>query len=142
MDTMHKKINHLNGIQNLQYSGYIWMSDKTKPELFDNDIYDFSTIKINPFIIEANLFAVKEKISVSIKHLDGNYFILEIDLSNTEGSQLTEYKYLANNALQNIKKLIYKQYWIEENDSLCEGLPVLKPAWRAFVGFEKEEKND
>lgn len=146
MYDMYKKLDNLEEIQKLEYIGYIWMSDLQEPKLVNNNkAFDFSefninTSIINPFIIEGNLFAANEKISVSIKHFNGNYFIFEVNLSkidNIPENQFTGYEYLAHNALSNIKTLKFKQYWIEDNDPLCENMPVLIPAWRAFVGFEK-----
>ena len=145
MSEMHKRLNSLNDIQKLQYIGYIWISDQSEPKLVNNEAFDFSVIKTNTFIIEANLFAENESIGVLIKHIDGNHFILEVDLSKAVDIpeyQFSDYEYIANPALNNTKKLKFKQYWNEEEDPLCEKLPVLKPAWRAFVGFGKEEQND
>ncbi len=141
-EIMHKQLHNLNEIKNFKYTGYVWKSDKPEPDILFNEIFDFSGIKTNPFIIEANLFAEDDKTSVSIKPLNGNYFILEIDLSKAANvsSQIREYKYIANSALCKIKKLKFKQYWEEIEDPYCENLPVLTPAWRAFVGFEKEDE--
>ena len=133
---MHKIINKLSEIPNLVFLGYIWMSDKSEPTILNNETHDFSNVDENPFIIEANLFAEKENISVNIKHIDGKYYISIIELNDLpENAEITEKVYLANPALSKTKKLVFKECWQEVEDELCENMKVLKPTWTAFTGF-------
>ena len=91
----------------LEYTGYIWLSDQSKPDILENETYDFSKIKQNPFIIEAKLFAEKENVSVNVKHIDGKYIISIIELNNIpENAEIEDKSYLANPALEK-KVLIF-----------------------------------
>ena len=131
-----KIIYNLLDIPKNKYTGYVWMSDNPIPKILENEIYNFSEINTNPFIIEANLFAKNENISVNIKHIDGKYFISIIDLNNIpEFSEIVKKNYLANSVLKPAEKLFFKECWQEIDDELCEKMKVLKPTWTAFVGF-------
>ena len=129
-------LHELSEIPNLEFTGYIWMSDKSEPKILKNQKEDFSNISKNPFIVEANLFAETEKISVNIKHIDGKYYISIIELNNIpENAEIIEKIYLANPAVSKTEKLIFKQCWQEFVDENCENMKVLKPTWTAFTGF-------
>ncbi len=130
------------------YDGYYWMSDSNKPEVFENCslpsiLTDLDASK-NPFIIEAQLYNKADKKSYSLKYVDGRYILRNFDLASrgngnisTNDSCFTRKQYFANRMPE--KKLIFRQYWEEKEDPLCEGMPVLQPAEMVFVGFEPIE---
>ena len=56
------------------YDGYIWYSDKSEPEVFQSQDFEFDTDEIvNPFIIEGQLYDAQKRVSYSIKFVDGEY---------------------------------------------------------------------
>lgn len=119
----------------LEYEGYVWYSNQQYPEIRSTiRKSDFTTM---PFIIEGNLYAINEGISISIKNVDGEYLIMQGDLSGLPGDQITELEYIAHKLL-GISKVKLVRFWDEVEDELCEGMKTLKPSWKAFKGFVKK----
>lgn len=121
------------------YDGYIWYSDKSKPEIFQNQDFEFDADKIdNPFIIEGQLYDDQKKISYSIKFVDGKYICKKYEVESTDFNKKdVEIKTFHANRMDDLK-LQFLQYWKEEDDELCEGMKVLQPAELVFIGFVKE----
>ena len=121
------------------YDGYIWYSDKSNPEIFQNQDFEFDADKIgNPFIIEGQLYDEQKKISYSIKFVDGKYICKKYEVESTDFNKKdVEIKTFHANRMDNLK-LQFLQYWKDENDELCEGMKVLQPAELVFIGFVKE----
>lgn len=118
----------------LEYEGYIWYSNQRNPKMITKfNKSDFTDL---PFIIEGNLYAANKKISISIKNIDGAYFITQTSLDNLPKDQITEQEFLSHK-LDGIKKIKMVQFWEEVEDELCEGMKTLKPSWQAFQGFIK-----
>jgi CRISPR type III-associated protein (TIGR04423 family) len=122
--------------------GYIWKSNEEKPEVFYNEPVNLLLDEgKNPFIIEGQLY-VKNKISYSIKYVDGKYFVTEYDLTNlSSGYELKEYipnRRIVKNDIA-INKICFRQYWKPEEDDLCEKMNVLVPSAHVFVGFKLKE---
>ncbi len=132
-----KKYTKLNEIPSEKYEGYIWLSDQEKPEVIRNTTFDFNTIGTNPFIIEALLFDEKNHKSIHITH-DGSYSIFEYDLSILKSNPEEQVKkeYLPHR-LDGVDKVHFVQVWREENDLLCNDLPVLTLQATVFCGFKK-----
>jgi CRISPR type III-associated protein (TIGR04423 family) len=157
-------------IPNYNYEGYIWMSNENKPDTIKpiKDIQKELT-STNPYIVEGNLYSEDKNISISIKNTGEGIHIMQFDIGEAEEDQnnqevkksqennksednskegnspkprivLQDQIYIAN-GLGEIK-VKFKQAWIAENDENCVGMPVLQPAWRAFVGFEPKIKED
>lgn len=121
------------------YDGYIWYSDKSEPEVFQEKDFEFDTDKIdNPFIIEGQLYDDQKKISYSIKFVDGKYVCKKYEVESTDFNKKdVEIKTFHANRMDDLK-LQFLQYWKEEDDELCEGMKVLQPAELVFIGFVKE----
>jgi CRISPR type III-associated protein (TIGR04423 family) len=52
-------------------------------------------------------------------------------------------KYYPNRFEENISRLVFRKYWEEEADALCENMKVLTPTENIFVGFEfKDSKTN
>lgn len=121
------------------YDGYIWYSDKSEPEVFQEKDFEFDTDKIdNPFIIEGQLYDDQKMISYSIKFVDGKYICKKYEVESTDFNKKdVEIKTFHSNRMDNLK-LQFLQYWKEEDDELCEGIKVLQPKELVFVGFVKE----
>jgi len=141
-------ISKLDDIPDYAYNGYIWESDQDKPIILNNQTHDFSQTKLNPFIIEAYLYAGQNRQSIAIKHIDGDYFISKIDLTdfdleNLPEDEFTTHTYLTDPAIfnqnKNFKYINFIEYFSPDKDELCLNLNVLTPAWIAFTGFSKEE---
>ncbi|QXP70768.1 TIGR04423 family type III CRISPR-associated protein [Polaribacter sp. R2A056_3_33] len=134
-----KAIYHnLKEIPKMAFEGYIWKSDESEPEVLLNEIYDFDTVLTNPFIIEALLFCKEKNTAIHIQHT-GSYQIAEYDLKALEkaGAVLEEKEYLPHRLSPAVKNVSFKQIWQEEEDRLCEGMPVLKMKAVVFCGFNK-----
>jgi CRISPR type III-associated protein (TIGR04423 family) len=122
------------------------MSDEKEPIKFEGS--DLSQVELTkePFIVEGNLYSEENNISVSIKHIDGEYWISKIDLNeiDKDDESIVEHRYRANNKLKSIGKyLLFYEYWHPEKDKQCLDMEVLKPNWIAFAGFTNEEdKNE
>lgn len=137
-----EKINDFSHIPNIEYVGYIWMSDKSAPQAISN-INELPTTT-NPYIVEGNLYCKEKDISISIRNTGDKLFITKIDLNAAENDAsviLEPQTFIAHRAPNNHKKVCFKQAWIAEKDDYCEGMHVLQPAWRAFVGFDTEKTN-
>ena len=133
-------MNKLSEIKNRKYTGYIWMSDAKKPKMLNDEVFDFTSIDVNPFIIEALLYNKEEKISLTIRHT-GEYHIKEIDLNNLpDNAKLEDVEYLPHR-LESVNKVCFKQLWLPEADENCEKFEVLKMKALVFVGFDCKTKN-
>lgn len=121
------------------YDGYIWYSDKSEPEVFQSQDFEFDTDEIvNPFIIEGQLYDAQKMFSYSIKFVDGKYICKKYQVESTDFNKSdVEIKTFHANRMDE-KKMRYLQYWKEEDDELCEGMKVLQPKELVFVGFVKE----
>jgi CRISPR type III-associated protein (TIGR04423 family) len=121
------------------YDGYIWYSDKSEPEVFQEKDFEFDTDKIeNPFIIEGQLYDDQKMISYNIKFVDGKYICKKYEVESTDFNKKdVEIKTFHANRMDDLK-LQFLQYWKEEDDEFCEGMKVLQPKELVFVGFVKE----
>lgn len=126
------------------YQGYYWMSDATDPVLVKDAIPEFLSrldANANPFIIEAQLFDYSNRLSYSVKYVDGSYIAhrqeVKESLKDVEAGKYDHITLKKNyaNRMPGLR-LCFFQYWKEKPDMLCEGMNVLQPAEMAFVGFE------
>lgn len=131
-----QKLN-LNEIPQIEYIGYLWFDNSDIPKEI-NGPCDFSKINTHPFIIEGNLKAKDNTISVSIRYLDGEYIVIMVDWDkvdeNSDDIEIVPHEYIAHGFGEN-KTLHFKEAWLPEPDPLCEDMKTLKPAWTAFNGF-------
>lgn len=122
-------------IENAKYTGYLWYSDETKPQVLSNEDFE---LKIpdskNPFIIEGQL--CDDKNSISIKFVDGKYIVKTYTLSDYEAVKTDEY---VPNRMDKVEKLLFKRSWKSKKDDLCCGMEVLQPAELVFVGLKMKE---
>jgi len=139
-----------------KYEGYFWLSDENNPIVFTGEKYLNEEcvnhksgnqlinplLSKNPFIIEGQLFDRRNKISFSIKYIDGEYMISKFTLSDSEiqsSDSSDKQSYLSKR--MDGRKLCFIQRWKEEKDALCEGFPVLQPEDFVFVGFKKDKED-
>lgn len=128
------------------YEGYIWWSNSETAEVFQNEVLVRKKHELwpsesnNPFIIEGNLWDKIAETSYLIRYIDGKYLVYKFNLKVVDPKIITELEYIPHRIPQ-VAKLKFKEVWLEQQDPLCNGFEVLKPAFIAFVGFKyKEEK--
>jgi CRISPR type III-associated protein (TIGR04423 family) len=79
--------------QDIKFEGYYWYSDATSP-IFEISIIDLAWFSTMPFIIEANFYNKEKGISISVKNINGEYYIYQYDLKGIEPHQLSHQDYL------------------------------------------------
>ncbi|CZE45800.1 TIGR04423 family type III CRISPR-associated protein [Campylobacter geochelonis] len=130
----NKIVDYIN--QNLQgYDGLVQFSHRKTDA--NKDIFYKKKVEVeneNGFICEA-YFCNDEK-SVSIKMLDGEWFINEIDIANISKDDIVIYE---TNYNLNVKMV---QIWKEEKDEKCLGFGVLKLKNIVFGGFVDKDKGE
>jgi CRISPR type III-associated protein (TIGR04423 family) len=132
----------LSKIPNLTFEGYVWLSDEKSPVVLQQETYDFSAVRSNPFVIEALLYNKENNVSIHVQH-NGSYQIAEYDLGLLEksGATFEEKQYLPHR-LENIGKVNFKQIWLPEEDENCEGMEVLTLKATVFCGFNKTKNHE
>lgn len=121
-------------IQGDKMTGYLWYSDQDHPTVYDGErVEQILNDEDNPFIIEGQL--CDDKVSYSIKYVDGEYLVKSITLSELPKENVND-KYFQSHRM-NGKILHFKEYWEEKTDDLCCGMKVLQPGKLVFVGFKK-----
>ncbi len=134
---MDKEIN-IKDIPEESFEGYYWYSDAHDPMLL-KDIRSFKQELLDsqnglPFIIEANLYDTKNQIGLSVRHIDGQYKIAQINLKDfqTDEFSIVEKHFKGIAEKYNFKML---EIWQAEKDPLLEGLLVKRPLLSVFAGF-------
>lgn len=130
----YKKLTEIDPKQ--KYEGYLWWSNKTTPEVLNNEFINELPKGNNPFIIEGQLYDKDNEKSYSIRFFDGYYLINCFDLNELKGLECIKKEYLPNRFPDGIQKLCFREFWRPEPDNFCEGMQVLKPAENVFVGFK------
>lgn len=119
------------------YEGYIWYSDQSVPEFFQNKEKNISLEdNQNPFIVEGYLYDRAKEVSYSIKYIDGKYRVKRFYIPDLKELEKKEYVFLPKR-MSGIKGLLFEQYWRPVEDAYCESMPVLQPAEYVFKGFQK-----
>ena len=131
--------------QESKWTGYIWRSDSSIPEIILNSEFDFDSIKDddNPFIVEGELYNEARQLSVSVRYIDGEHILREFSPDALDDySQKTEIVYTPERAFdaKGIKGLDFWQIWRAEENPYCEdnekkAMKVLRPAELIFRGF-------
>lgn len=139
----------MNNIKNidfsLSYEGYLWMSDENHPRVFgpDSKVNSHLFDTKNPFVVEGYLFNKQTGISISIKYIDGRYYIynnivVAFDLNSKD---IDSVYYLTQRMNTTDKQwAIFLRYWKEKADSSCLGMNVLEVEKEVFIGFKSKEE--
>lgn len=133
------KIEKITEIPKAKYQGYIWRSDSDSPEVHTGDSeYDGFTPNSDekPFIIEGNLWDEATGASVSIRYVDGKYYIHRTVLTTDERKN---YKTFVAHRIDGYKYLRFVQLWEPRPDPMCEGMEVLEPSKLVFIGFTNDK---
>lgn len=127
------------------FEGYYWKSDENIPHTLMNEEFNIDLLSCkNPFIIEAQLYNEKAKVSYSLKYVDGEYLIHKWDnvFPKMDSEEYTQISFFPNRIGEDkdIKglKLTFLQHWVAEKDDKCNGMKVLQPKELVFVGFNKQ----
>ena len=122
-------------IPDFDFEGYYWYSNERRPKRVLGGKIDQSIFSDLPFVIEANFFSKKENVSIQVKNIDGDYYILQFNLSSIQDHHLIDKQDYIAHDLVDIKKYKMMEAWEERSDELLEGMKTLVPSWTAFVGF-------
>ena len=134
------KIETITKIPEAKYQGYIWYSDSDRPEVLtgDKEYGGFTPNPDgNPFIIEGDLWNEANSTSISIRYVDGRYYIHRTTLTG-ETDHSTIKKYVAHR-IDEYKYLRFVQLWESRPDPMCEGMEVLEPSKLVFIGFTNDK---
>lgn len=125
----------MNKIEKSKYTGYLWYSNKTKPEVFYNtDLEITIQDNENPFIVEGWLCDGGK--SIYIKYVDGRHIIKYFDLNELRTNALSvEKKYMPS--FKDFEEMCFEQFWHPEKDDNCEAMSVLTPKEFVFVDFKR-----
>ena len=129
------RIIKLADIPALRYEGYLWYSDNKSPLVIKGD-FKSNLLSELPFVVEGNLWAEKEKLSISIKHINGAYLISSFSLNNIDNLESKSKKFLSS--IPDFTQYKIYQHWESVENENCENMLVTKPLWFAFVGFIKD----
>lgn len=125
--TQSEIIDYINTLKG--YQGYIQYSDRPIKDIWTN----YSNIVCVPekgFVYEAHFFNGTD--AIAIRQINERWSVDE-----TKNVPLTDTKiYIAKDNL----KVKMAQIWKEENDLLCENMPVMKLKKVLFAGFVKGEQ--
>lgn len=127
-------------MKNNLYDGYLWYSDQKTPEVFEQKEWNESMLdeNANPFVIEGQLYDSENLVSYSIKYVDGKYIKNKYQLKSTDFNNVdVDILDFKAHRMGEGRVLQFLQYYREEIDSLCEGMKVLQPKEKVFVGFKK-----
>lgn len=133
MKALHKDISRSEIPTDIQFEGYYWYSHEQKPHLLEGGVIDPAWFGKLPFVIEGNFYAPKEKISIQVKNIDGEYHFSRIDLSQIDASNTREVEFLGHDLKEQNFKVV--EGWDLIEDPLCENMETLVPTWTAFAGF-------
>lgn len=131
----------LNYIKSLDgYEGYI---QKLGSKISEGDIFFKRGINVNlqpnEYIYEAHFFSKNENKSILIRQINDSWIVDEVDLSKINLKNEDNLQEFWSKFGLKIKMA---QIWEEENDELCEGLPVFKLKKAVFAGFTDDKKDE
>lgn len=109
------------------------MSGEEKPHVYNLDTESELMLdpNKNPFINEGLLYDTKTCLSYSIKYINGKYFLRKVHV--TLPSDKDEISVFHSHGIGKMLKFIAE--WKEQNDPLCENMPVKYFSDYIFIGF-------
>ncbi len=138
-----------NSLAQKQFVGYIVVSDRplqhilVQPDALPSWEAIHGAGQFEPgFIVEAALYE-KDAHSIMIRQADNVWAISEVKWNGSPFQMQQDFichEYLLSGKGSE-KKAFFQEAWLPEKDPLCQNFEVLKPAWIAFVGFEKQGEN-
>jgi CRISPR type III-associated protein (TIGR04423 family) len=129
-------ISKLKSILSNKFEGYYWLSNADAPEDFSDPEQLLSALQQSvPFVIEAKLFSEKDQQSISIKNVDGEAIVTQIDLKQIKGDAY-HVQDLAFKSIKGFRDIKVRQVWRSAPDELVEGMDVMRPLITVFAGFK------
>lgn len=135
------RVERITEIPKANYQGYIWYSDSERPKVFTGD-KAYGGFKpnpaANPFIIEGNLWDKATSTSISIRYVNGRYYIHRTVLTPEEVNGKTDHstvKTFVAHRIDGYTYLRFVQLWETREDPMCEDMEVLEPSKPVFIGF-------
>lgn len=122
-----------------KYQGYLWLSDKKEPNVFNNEEIDDERKKCmddnaNPFIIEGQLY--DGKFSYSIKYVDGEHRVSKYNIEETKKKGFTRVHHFKGNNKMKGHNLLFFEVWEAKPDSNCCDMEVFEAKEVIFGGFK------
>lgn len=134
--------------QNKDYEGYLWYSDQERPTYIGKNLkaqgytpedFRIDMLSYKPFVVEGALYDKESGIGISIRCIDGQYFVYQYDVKNikdnTEQYQIIEHTWQVSKDKDRRLKML--EVWQRGNDPLCADMPAFRPAFWVFAGFLK-----
>ena len=125
-----------------QYDGFVRMSDADAPQIYNHQLCAPAFKATDtPFLLESEFYNPDDNIAYSIRYREGNFQVVEHKIQPDDfNSKDVDHLYqmlLPRGEAKALggKMLHFLQYWMEQEDALCENMPVLIPAQRVFIGF-------
>lgn len=121
--------------------GYLWWSDQQEPKTYQDESVDICLDETqNPFVVEGQLYDKEEKVSYSIKYVDGLYLINKYKLEDSDFvNPDNETKSYFSNRMGG-RRLKFLRYWEEKEDENCMDMAVLTFTKNVFIGFKEKEE--
>ncbi len=129
----------IDNISTTRWSGYIWMSDQTKPQVLLTPESIPPTLLsegVNPFVVEAQLISEDGKTSLSISNVDGKVKVVAYPVETPANAEDEPVDFLPNR-MENVKHLSFIRRWEAKPDSFCDNMETLVPTALIFRGFDK-----
>lgn len=126
------------------YEGYVWWSNCKQPHVYKDlkEINLPTAESSNPFVIEANLFDKRDKVSYTIKFLDGVHHAYRFDMKELKNLQMESKEKMYFSDIKGVEHLYFQKFWEEKEDPFCENQKVLQPAMIVFTGFQSLNNED
>ena len=119
------------------FEGYYWYSNAQKPQIITDEPIQPGWFTELPFVVEANFYSSDVKLSIQVRHVDGQYQVVRMDLNQLDAIPHETKTYLGHDLDGRDFQVI--EAWQPEPDAFCDNMPVLVPAWTAFVGFKSQK---
>ena len=120
-----------------KYTGYLWMSNADSPKI----LAEPSTVdrarfeKRNPFIAEGQLYDAEKDVSISIRYVDGEYFIARYEDASVPATDEKADDPVDYYAVRMPGKLRFRRFWKLKEDENCDRMPAPCLAREVFLGF-------
>jgi CRISPR type III-associated protein (TIGR04423 family) len=124
---------------NILFEGYYWYANDKSPKIISTPgLIQQSWFSQSPFVVEANFYAESEQISIQVRHWDGVYHTVLIDLANLDGITFDKVSYIGHDLGGRNFEMI--EAWEPRPDKFLEDMETLVPTWTAFAGFTNTKK--
>jgi CRISPR type III-associated protein (TIGR04423 family) len=136
MSEYYKKLEDLQDIPSLLYTGYYWLANETNARVLKNETLNLNNLTSSQILQEALLWNDEKQISIHITH-KGKLNLMQYNLKDIDSSkiELIESSFLPH-GLTGVKKINFVQIWETLVDENCENFPVKKSSGLIFKGLQ------